>query len=83
MYNEYISIRHRRTQQKIKETYHHLEQYLDEDETLKLMCQKCKYHDENNHNYELCLDKMCFTFFLAFEYLEWLSSWEGQCDMGK
>ena len=76
MYDEYISARYHKTQQKIKETYRHLEQYLDEYETLKLMCQNCKHYDGNNHDYELCLDKMCFTFFLAFEYLEWSSSWE-------
>ena len=42
MYNEYISIMYFRIQQKIKETYHHLEQYLDEngmtrEEVLKII----------------------------------------------
>ena len=41
------------------------------------MCSKCEKYCGKEHNYEECKDEICFKFFLAFEYLEWLNSYGG------
>ena len=68
-----------------KETIRQLEElYNDIKPCLKIccpelekMCSKCEKYCGKEHNYEECKDEICFKFFLAFEYLEWLNSNRG------
>lgn len=63
-------------QRKIKESYSHIKPYLDEQELLKDMCQRCERYCGKQHDYEECLDMPCFKCFLGYSYLEWETSWE-------
>lgn len=67
------------TERKIKESYDHMKDYLDDlecTEELRDMCKHCERYCGKEHNYEHCKDMMCFKFYLAFEYLEWSGTYE-------
>lgn len=61
---------------KLKESYKHIKMYLDEEDELKKMCKNCEAWTGNEHDYDGCLKKPCFRFYLAYAYLEWETSWE-------
>lgn len=65
-----------KTKERIAESYNHIKPYLDEQEELKEMCRRCEEWCWKEHDYAKCKNKPCFKFYLAFEYLEWLASWE-------
>lgn len=66
----------KKIQRKLKESYNHIEPYLNEEKELKNMCQYCEVYCGEKHNYEDCLNMTCFKFYLAYSYLEWETSWE-------
>ena len=66
-------IKPRYSQKQIDEAYQHMHPYLKEDKKLQTMCKNCPHYKGTDHNYDACLDKMCFTFYLAYE--EWYGSW--------
>ena len=56
------------TIRQLEESYNNIKPYLKICcPELEKMCSKC----------EKCKDEICFKFFLAFEYLEWLNSYGG------
>lgn len=69
---------YRFTKKIIENMYKDLKPYFNHinnnDEDLQQMCKQCKQWRGKEHNYESCKDKMCFKFFLAFEYLEQIGS---------
>ena len=55
--------------------------YLDDEESteeLREMCQNCEAYAGIEHDYAECKGKMCFNFYLAFEYLEWGNAFKGE-----
>lgn len=66
------------TIRQLEESYNHIKPYLKICcPELEKMCSKCEKYCGIEHNYEECKDEICFKFFLAFEYLEWLNSNRG------
>ena len=66
------------TIRQIEESYNHIKPYLKICcPELEKMCSKCEKYCGKEHDYEECKDEICFKFFLAFEYLEWLNSYGG------
>ena len=69
-------IQPRWSKRKIDEAYDHMKPYFKEDTKLQTMCAECPHFKSANHSYAECKGKMCFTFYLAYEYLEWSSSYD-------
>jgi len=64
---------------KIQEAWKHVKPYMDNESTngeLREMCKICEAWYGEEHNYENCINKPCFKFWLAYQYLLWLASWE-------
>ena len=41
------------------------------------MCKHCERYCGKEHDYEECLDMMCFKFYLAYVYLDWCNNSDG------
>lgn len=69
------------TKNNIEESYNHIKPYLKNTNEcgteLRKMCNRCELYCGNQHDWGECIDKPCFQFYLAFEYLEWLNSSNG------
>ena len=69
------------TERQLNAAYHHIQNYLDDEESteeLREMCQNCEAYAGIEHDYAECKGKMCFNFYLAFEYLEWNNAFRGE-----
>lgn len=69
----------KKVKDKLSETEQHMKPYMDdmnETEELRAMCKNCEGYCGNQHDYSECRDKWCYKFWLAYEYLEWSSSYE-------
>lgn len=64
------------TKSKLDESYRHIKPYLKDQVELRRMCNHCKNYCGDKHDYATCLKEQCFQFYLAYEYVEWCSSWE-------
>lgn len=67
-----------KTERNLEEAYNHIKPYLsDKDCTKELreMCKNCEAYYGDEHDYTECRNRMCFKFFLAFEYLNWSNSY--------
>ena len=62
---------------KLEEAYEHIKPYLSSQNMLKEMCKNCEFYCGKNHDYEECRNKACFKCYLAYEYLRWSTSYEG------
>lgn len=70
---------HEETARQLEETRAHMANYMhheDSVEELHAMCSHCEAFCGNEHDYAECEDRLCFKFWLAFQYLEWMNSWE-------
>ena len=63
------------TKQQLDECFNHIKPYINSQLELKEMCSNCKYYYGSQHNYNKCIDKKCFHFWLAYEYLQWSNAW--------
>lgn len=66
------------TESNINEVYYNVKPHLDNERTteeLREMCQNCEAYCGSEHEYGECEDKMCFKFWLAFKYLEWINGY--------
>jgi hypothetical protein len=66
-----------KTKSQLEESLGNIKPYLnnkDESYELSKMCENCEGYCGIKHDYSECEDKMCFKFFLAFNYLEWSNS---------
>lgn len=71
-------IRYDGVNRKITETYDNILPYLDDEETtesLRNMCLRCEQYCGEKHDYSECRNEPCFTFWLAYKYLEWGEGW--------
>lgn len=65
---------YKQTERNLEEAYKHISNYMKHEETteeLREMCSVCELYSGPEHDYEECRNKMCFKFWLAFQYLEW------------
>ena len=62
------------TRWQLDESWQNVKPYLKDEEKLKEMCQNCEAWCGKEHDYNECLNKPCFQFFLAYNYLEWSNS---------
>lgn len=65
---------YKQTERNLEEAYNHIKNYMKHEDTteeLKEMCSVCELYSGSEHDYEECRNKMCFKFWLAFQYLEW------------
>ena len=72
---------YKETERQLNAAYHHIQNYLDDEESteeLREMCQSCEAYAGIEHDYTECKGKMCFNFYLAFEYLEWDNAFKGE-----
>lgn len=63
--------------EQIEECRKHMEPYMQDQENteeLRQMCMNCESYCGKKHNYEECADKMCFRFWLSYEYLKWCNA---------
>lgn len=67
----------KQTEMQIEESYKNFKPYLKNDLELRGMCLHCECYMGPKHDHEDCLDMMCFRFYLAYKYLEWLNSSDG------
>lgn len=71
----------KKTERQIAESYKHIKPYLSDSDDcgseLREMCKNCEGYCGDNHDWEDCIDKPCFRFYLAYEYLEWFNSSDG------
>lgn len=67
----------KQTEMQIEESYKNFKPYLKNDLELRDMCLHCECYMGPKHDHEDCLDMMCFRFYLAYKYLEWLNSSDG------
>lgn len=68
-----------RVNKKLQESWEHINPYISEESTngeLHQMCKSCEEWYGAEHDYENCINKPCFKFWLAYEYLRWEASWE-------
>lgn len=67
------------TTRQIKESWANLKDYINDKaykrKDLYSMCSRCSDFTGKSHCYNDCLDKPCFRFYLAYEYLEWANSY--------
>ena len=64
---------------KLVEAEEHMKPYMDnmnETKALREMCKNCEIYCGKQHDYSECRNKWCYTFWLAYEYLVWESSYE-------
>lgn len=64
------------TKHQIDDDYKTLKNYLHEDKELQDMCQRCEEWCGENHDYDECLNKPCFTFYRCYKFLEKSNSWK-------
>lgn len=70
----------KKTEDNIQESYNQCKPYLKYLSTLKdlselkSMCEICEAWYGEEHDYEDCLQKPCFRFFLCYNYLNWYNS---------
>ena len=63
--------------EQIEECRKHMEPYMQDQEIteeLRQMCMNCESYCGKKHNYEECADRMCFRFWLGYEYLKWCNA---------
>lgn len=63
--------------EQIEECRKHMEPYMrnqESTEELRQMCMNCEAYCGKKHNYEECAGKMCFRFWLGYEYLRWCNA---------
>ena len=70
-----MKIRYKTTKEALDNDLPRIMMYIDEFSGLKEMCSKCEKWRGKDHDYNSCLDTPCFTFFRAFEYLEFYNSY--------
>lgn len=66
-------------EEKLNESYEHIERYLDDPSEvplLKAMCSKCEMYTGSKHDYSECRNQPCFKCFLGYEYMCWSDSYE-------
>lgn len=61
---------------KLCDAYKHIKPYIKEQKTLCKLCKDCKAYKGEHHNYDECVDEICFKCWLALVYLEWEGSYE-------
>lgn len=67
------------TERQLNEAYNHMLNYFKDEECteeLREMCQNCEVYSGTEHDYAECKGRMCFNFYLAFEYLEWSNAFK-------
>ena len=72
---------YKETERQLNAAYHHMLNYFDDKESteeLREMCQNCEAYAGLEHDYTECKGRMCFNFYLAFEYLEWDNAFKGE-----
>lgn len=68
--------------QHINESYQNIKNYLNEKYILQTapelleMCKHCESWCGKSHDYSECEGRMCFKFYLAYNYLKWISTYE-------
>lgn len=70
----------RKVERRLEESYGHIKNYMKNEgatKELREMCESCEAYCGKEHNYSECREKQCFRFWLAYEYLEWMESFEG------
>lgn len=68
-----------RVNRKLQESWEHINPYIDDESIngeLHKMCKVCEAWYGAEHDYKNCIDKPCFRFWLAYQYLLWVTSWE-------
>ena len=70
-----MEIRYETTKRQLEEDLPRILSYIDTFDALKEMCMNCENWYGDEHNYEECMDMPCFTFFRAFEFLEFWNSY--------
>lgn len=70
-----MEIRYKTTKEQLKNDLPRIMMYIDEFDELKEMCSHCEKWYGEKHDYTECLNSPCFTFFRAFEYLEFSNSY--------
>ena len=71
-----MEIRYKTTKEQLDNDLYRIMMYIDDMNNLKEMCKECKKWKGKKHDYNECLNKPCFTFFRAFEYLEFSNSYK-------
>ena len=69
-----------KTKRQLKECYEHMEPYIKDEnctEELRTMCKSCELYCGIEHDFTECREKICFQFWLAWQYLEWVNSFGG------
>lgn len=49
--------------------------FANENEELHKMCRVCEEWCGQEHDYNECVNKPCFTFFRCYEFLDYLNGW--------
>ena len=62
---------------KLSEAYAHIKPYIKDEMELKSMCKNCERYMGDNHDSNECYNIPCFQFYLAYVYLRWDTSYEG------
>jgi len=62
------------TEKQLKDDLPRALHYANQDKELEQMCRNCEEWCGKEHDYSECLDKMCFTFYRAFNYLEFANT---------
>lgn len=68
-----------RVNKKLQESWEHINPYMSDESVngeLKEMCKICECWYGAKHDYNECRNKPCFRFWLAYQYLLWVTSWE-------
>ena len=50
--------------------------YANVNEDLREMCRRCEEWCGEEHDYQECIGRACFTFWRAFYYLDYFLTWE-------
>ena len=67
-----------KVEEKLKESFKNICSRLVENTELQKMCQTCEAYCGTKHDYSECKEKSCFRFFLAYNYLQWETTWESE-----
>ena len=68
---------HKETERQLDEAYNHISPYLKSQKELPEMCKHCERWCGQEQNYEECRGMMCFKFYLAFVYIDWVNNSDG------
>lgn len=61
----------------LDEAFKHIKPYIKDQKDLCEMCKHCERFCGKEHDYEECLNMMCFKFYLAYVYLDWCNNSDG------